>query len=116
MTATIAVATKRCPNCKADKPLAAFGRDAARGDGLTYRCRDCRGATERASAAKRRHAKAKAVDGACHPCRKRRHGPACQGGMLGMACSCRCRMVLGLAGPFEGGDPTAPDGPEREVA
>ena len=38
----------------------------------------------------------------CLACRSRLHGPACGG------CACRCRPLLGLDGPFEGGDPTAP--------
>ena len=40
----------------------------------------------------------------CHNCRNRHHGDRCQG----PPCACRCRAMLGLNGPFEGGDPTAP--------
>jgi hypothetical protein len=45
----------------------------------------------------------------CQACRTRRHGPACDGD----GCVCRCRAMLGLDGPFEGGDPTAPDATDQ---
>ena len=35
--------TKRCSDCKQDKPVSLFSKDRSRGDGLAYRCRDCSG-------------------------------------------------------------------------
>jgi hypothetical protein len=50
----------------------------------------------------------------CGHCRGRCHGDLCQAD----GCTCTCRAVLGLAGPFEYDDPTAPDAIDRlrEVA
>ena len=31
-----------CPKCETGKPVAAFGRDSSRADGLEVRCRACR--------------------------------------------------------------------------
>ncbi|RSN65349.1 hypothetical protein DMH01_02875 [Amycolatopsis sp. WAC 04182] len=33
---------KRCPSCRVEKPVAEFGRNAARPDGLQSVCRACR--------------------------------------------------------------------------
>lgn len=56
------------------------------------------------------HAAAKRIwqrwRGLCAECRDGQHGPMCRG--LAVGCGCRCRPMLGLAGPFEHGDPTAP--------
>lgn len=35
-------ATKRCPSCETTKPVSAFGKNAARPDGLQSQCRPCR--------------------------------------------------------------------------
>jgi hypothetical protein len=40
----------------------------------------------------------------CLSCVGHEHGVMC----WGRACPCTCRAVLGLDGPFEGRDPTAP--------
>jgi hypothetical protein len=45
----------------------------------------------------------------CLPCRRHEHGDLCQA----TGCGCGCRAVLGLAGPFELGDPTVPWWDER---
>jgi 5-methylcytosine-specific restriction endonuclease McrA len=32
---------KKCSRCKLEKPLSCFGSDKSRGDGLSYKCKDC---------------------------------------------------------------------------
>ena len=41
--------TKRCSNCRAEKPTAEFGRDRSRKDGLEPRCKSCRAEIQRAA-------------------------------------------------------------------
>jgi hypothetical protein len=106
-------ATKRCGACRETKPSSAFGRDRSRGDGLTWRCRDCGNAADRA---KPKRPKAIKPRPACANCKHGRHGRWCIASLFGPWCPCGCRAVLGLAGPFELGDPTAPDGADQEVA
>jgi hypothetical protein len=48
----------------------------------------------------------------CVACLAGTHGPDCEAG----SCVCRCRAMLGLDGPFPGGDPTAPDIGDQWVA
>ena len=52
-----------------------------------------------------RLARRSARSGDCGACQRQRHGRACDG----EGCACRCRVALGLDGPFAAGDPTAPD-------
>jgi len=102
--------TKRCGACRHRLPRTAFGTDRSRGDGLTWRCRDCLNAAQRA---RQKRPKPRP---ACANCKAGRHGRWCCASLYGPACPCRCRVVLGLDGPFEGGDPTAPTAADREVA
>jgi hypothetical protein len=89
---------KRCPTCGITKEPTGFFHDPRRSDGLSTMCKACRLAYKRGRPI-----------GApvCEPCGNRQHGPRCSGAPVG--CPCRCRAMLGLNGPFEGGDPTAPD-------
>ena len=48
---------KRCPGCGADKDLTDFRRNAARPDGLSFYCKDCFKAIDRAAYERRRLAK-----------------------------------------------------------
>lgn len=50
----------------------------------------------------------------CRNCRRGSHGRWCAASLFGPWCPCRCRAVLGLDGPFEGADPTAPEAAEFE--
>lgn len=58
------------------------------------------------------------VRGTCRNCRTGRHGNGCCVALVDPACPCRCRAVLGLAGPFDFADPSAPrdDDWDEEVA
>jgi hypothetical protein len=76
---------------------------------LSWRCRCvlCREA----------HADSKRIrvgKGRCGSCRDSQHGVQCRGPVAG--CCCRCRPMLGLEGPFEFGDPTAPTVVDQVVA
>jgi hypothetical protein len=97
--------TKRCGACREVKPISAFGRDRSRRDGLTWRCRDCYCAAERD--------RAKRPKPPCRNCKAGQHGRWCVASLFGPWCPCGCRAVLGLAGPFELGDPTVPWWDER---
>lgn len=44
----------------------------------------------------------------CRQCQDGYHGPRCGAAFFAGYCPCRCRTFLGLDGPFECGDPTAP--------
>jgi hypothetical protein len=66
-------ATKRCPDCRADLPVTAFGRDRRRADGLCFYCKPCMNARQRASANRRR-----ARDGK-PPARQNNRSPAPEG-------------------------------------
>jgi hypothetical protein len=108
--------TKRCGSCKQWKGPTAFCRDNSRGDGLFYRCRACVSSEKRA---RRRglpppEPPPPPPPSPCARCQARQHGPVCLGPSVG--CGCRCRAMLGLEGPFEFGDPTAPDVTEGWVA
>jgi len=52
-------------------------------------------------------------DPRCANCQAGRHGRWCVASLFGPWCPCGCRAVLGLAGPFDGGDPTVPWWDER---
>jgi len=113
----IGIAVKRCGKCRQELPLVAFSLDRYRRDGLAWRCKPCSRAAQRAYPAKRpdRPHRRRPTKSTCRNCRNRKHGRWCS------ACPCRCRAVLGLDGPFDFGDPTAPDGAgpddvESEVA
>jgi len=49
----------------------------------------------------------------CANCTAGRHGRWCCASLFGPWCPCGCRAVLGLAGPFDGGDPSVPWWDER---
>jgi hypothetical protein len=102
---------KPCPTCQHVKALADFAVDARRRDGRRWQCRMCSNAADRARAAANRKAAAPPED--CRNCKAGRHGRRCVASLFGPWCPCGCRAVLGLAGPFEGGDPTVPWWDER---
>jgi hypothetical protein len=102
---------KWCPTCEHVKALADFAVDRSRGDGRKWQCRVCVNAANRARAAAKREATEPPQP--CRNCKDGRHGCWCVASLFGPWCPCRCRVVLGLAGPFEGGDPTAPWWDER---
>lgn len=101
---------KRCTTCHAMKPLTAFHRRTASSDGYRGTCRECRNATDR----KCRPERHRLNGGPCERCQARQHGHLCFGPAAG--CECRCRAMLGLEGPFEFGDPTAPNALDWGVA
>jgi len=72
--------------------------------------------TRRPKAKPRYAARRRPVARTCRNCRAGSHGRWCCASLYGPWCPCRCRAVLGLDGPFEGGDPTAPTAADREVA
>ena len=110
MTADVAAPVKRCPACDQTKPIEAFSRDRTKADGRTWRCRDCAKAAWQA----KHPPKPKP---ACANCQARWHGRWCANALFGPPCPCPCCAVLGLNGPFELSDPTAPDGADvGEVA
>jgi hypothetical protein len=99
--------TKLCSSCKQRKGPTAFHRDNSRGDGLYYRCRACVSAEK--AARRQGRPPPSTLERAlpdCERCRDHQHGPLCLGPSAD--CGCRCRAMLGLEGPFEFGDPTAP--------
>jgi hypothetical protein len=106
----IGVATKRCRGaCGQDLPLVAFCLDRSKRDGLNWRCRACQRDAKRGA-----RTQPKRVNGICRNCRSGRHGRWCLASLFGPWCPCGCRAVLGLDGPFEFADPSAPDGADLE--
>lgn len=96
--------TKRCGACGQVKGPTGFHTDRSRPDGLSWSCRACRNATDRERTPRKRER----TPQLCPNCQNRRHGHACTAAIFGPWCPCKCRAVLGLDGPFEFPDPTAP--------
>lgn len=105
----------RCSRCNELKGPTAFHRDPRNRSGLRGVCRTCNN-TERREARRRgtRAVVRQQTTTPCERCRDRQHGVRCLGVSAG--CGCRCRPMLGLEGPFEFGDPTAPAPMDREIA
>jgi hypothetical protein len=107
---------KWCPTCQHTKALTDFAVDRRRGDGRRWQCRPCSNAADRARDVRRRQAKAAArgePPPTCANCTAGSHGHWCVASLFGPWCPCGCRAVLGLAGPFDGSDPTVPWWDER---